>query len=977
MTVDCRSRPCAALFAILLFAAGPSAACAGEEDPDPFSGEFRFSRDFDLEAPNPIRRGDVLYLTEGFVLRMEERTLIGDALRWDEADDQLFATGHVVMSQPGLRLEADSLGLRRHPVDEEGMALVDGEVAGRLPFTVEAWNARVRLRFPETGRILRMRARLVQLLPDRIILHRGEADGSHGSWFGFSTDRLVIDLRPEEKPERRGFERHVEDLTVWNPTVYLWDVPILWLPVLYRDFRVDYPWTRFEFGRSDRLGDFARAWVGFTLPIYDPTSDREKRAALNRRFERWALERRLQMEEPLTPEEEAAIRARLILVEQDRYRDEELRPRWYHWRVRAEGRADHHSRAGEAFGARARWEHGRYGEGQYLWYGFGAERVFAPKGFGRAFAEGPGTLGRFLGARMFAEGDDRPALIERSAHVVDAEHRVSYPGGGAYGRWVDLPDADPITPDLLDPTRLFAAPETRPPDERFRDDFLSEDLEKRPLARRGITAAYTFPAMSFVADTEFKPHPDLHATERELGIQAELPVTSVLGPIHLGGNAWAERLVREQSPKRQVGATWQRQEADRLNFDVHAGGTKWIAGVGIDAAYGLRGLFYDDAERTVRQRQPTADFVTGFLDSVFDPGSLEVRRQRGFGTIREIDRDFADDQFRRVRYFEGGVRLRAEGDWGESRHVFTPRVGVEISTPVDGEVDDWKRFDFADGRDELEADRRLLVAGFNTTFGDSKRTVVSADLTTRWAVRDEERTIDRELSPQEQILLDRSIGGFRTGIDTLLDSFFANYPAIGRRVIRDEFGRRFVDDRLARLRRDFPREVVGTRLVEVSGRLEVIPGSDLTLTGNFTWDNLRENFSNLTVTASYIPHERVRLRYLAVWLPETSIPDLERQLLNNTLVAIDPLLAIDTDDRISENWQHTFGATVIANRYRFGSEIRMRPRGDLFDSLRLSVGRAMVDGTVALNYELNRDQDGRLIEQDVSVSVSLFGFDLN
>ena len=74
-----------------------------------------------IEAPSLEMGADGAKIApHGFVARMGEKVLIGDALRYDDKNDDLYATGQVVMVMPGVRLHAARLGL--HPKAENGDA---------------------------------------------------------------------------------------------------------------------------------------------------------------------------------------------------------------------------------------------------------------------------------------------------------------------------------------------------------------------------------------------------------------------------------------------------------------------------------------------------------------------------------------------------------------------------------------------------------------------------------------------------------------------------------------------------------------------------------------------------------------------------------------------------------------------------------------------------------------------------------------
>ncbi len=968
---------------------------AGESGPDPLHEVSPLPDDLDLgpgtilESADPQMVNGVLYITRGFFLHLaDDFTLIGDALRWDQERNVLYATGRVVLAGGegmGIRIAADRLGLRRLPVDPEtGQALRDGEPVGRNPWVVEAWNTRVRLKVPAADgeRMLRLAAAHLRMLPDRLVLDGVRGDGGHGAMLGFHTPLLTIRLKDRPDQKRKGLKREAADIFVSNPNLRLWNVPFFWLPFIYRDFRLNYPWTRFEFGRDSRLGPYVHGWIGFDLPSGCPCADADKRDALENYLRLLTQRRRVERNPELTPEQKEIALAILPLPELPGEPTDYLN-RWYHLHGRVELRADEHLRAGAGYGARLRWEHHQFGEGEALWYGIPVERVYAPRNMLRAFLEGPATPGRMLGSMVYTADEDRPWLTTRSAHVLDVEHRLSFPGGAAYGRWVDIPDADPITPDLLDPFRLYAPPEKRAPSERFRADFLREDLSTRPLARRGLSLAWSAPLVSVVADTEYKHHPWLVETERELGLQASLPPLHLIGPLHLGGEGWAERLRREEPDYRYVDATWTHTSADRLTYDAYLTATHWLGGLGLDATGGVRGLYYDDGLVTDHERQGGIDPVFGAFDRWYDPVLEGTRPQSEMGLIRETDRTFVDDQYRFVPYWNGGVRLRLEGVYGEGEtaytHVISPRLGVEIHDELHGERDEegWYDFNFHDRRDRLEHDRQYLTAGLNTSLSYRKRSLVSIDLDSRWALRSEELSYQRELEPTEEALLGLTRNAFRRNVADFLGGFQpAGWSDDLADLYRDEFARRFTDPQLAAVSEVYRSARAPGRLIDVDGDIAVNPSRTFNLNGSFTYNAVREHFTSLTFSGLAIPHERVRFTCATVWLPPREEPNQTKEIVNDYLTDIDPLLAIDTTDRIDEDWQHTLGTRLHGNRYTLRTEVILRPRGAPVDGWLIGVQRKLVDGTIGLTYELLRDENGRISDQDIGLQVSLYGFDI-
>lgn len=614
-----------------------------------------------LQAPSLGLEGQVASARAGFHLRTADGwSLIGDAVRWDMASGELFATGRIALtipttdgelSSPGLRLEASHLGLIRPPVGAQDPAIAERG---------EAWDVQVFLRMGQ--RLMRLRCARAVLTRDAIVLHGLSGDGGHGGVLGLRAGRLTIGLRDQVAEDRQGFERHVADLTVTHLRPTAAGIPVFYTPWLYRDFTRDYPWTRYEFGASSRLGSYGRAWTRFDVP------------------------------------EIAGWRGRQLL------------------------RVDHYTESGTPLGARSEWWHPTIGEGQFLYYGFDLDQE----------------------AVYRDQDQDRP-LTEANNRVFDAEQRVRWTGGAAYARYTDLPEPDPGFPQ----------------DDRFRNDYLEDDVAHRPLARRAIAAAQTWPALSLVADTDRAAINAEDDLDRLYGLQLTVPRWRIAGPAYLEAEGWGEGLEAADGE----------DAADRFRYRAALGAERWFGfGLRLGAEVGAEGLAYldpesggtqyDDQQRSV----PTADLELAYqLIGRFSDDlqhrlvPLVALRLRGDGHGDELDAwgfDDGDELVEDLRELELGLttdvsrqrvlfRFTASSYWGlrdddlpagrseaddvgqHLRALDFDFTGSPIATLAldgrgawDGETRDWQRFD---GDLRWTAHHRLILTGRATWREETER----------------------------------------------------------------------------------------------------------------------------------------------------------------------------------------------------------------------------------------------------------------
>ncbi len=191
---------------------------------------------------------------KGFVARFDGRTLMGDALRYDLSRQELYATGHIVYRQPGLRLSADRLGLRR------GLQ-IDGD----------AWQVEARVTYGSgpAERTVIITAERATIAGETITFHGVDLSLGNGSVLAFHAGKAHLYLRQPKPGEDPNEDRsYVEGVALVSPTGSVVGLPVFWFPYLYRDFSRRYPWTRVRGGYTKRLGTYGRFWIGSDLPEF-------------------------------------------------------------------------------------------------------------------------------------------------------------------------------------------------------------------------------------------------------------------------------------------------------------------------------------------------------------------------------------------------------------------------------------------------------------------------------------------------------------------------------------------------------------------------------------------------------------------------------------------------------------------------------------------------------------------------------------
>lgn len=205
-----------------------------------------------FEAPGLTFSGadNSLVATRGFVAHMDQRVLVGDAMRYSEKDDELYANGRIIYVMPGVRLHAERIGL--HPRAETG----------------DAWNVEIIVEREVEHQIHRVVLQAARVSFDRHHLMLGDVTlrGGYGGIVSVHAASAHVYLRDKPNPGRDGAARDLEGLKLVSATTKVMGMPVLWVPWAYRDFTHIYPWTRFEAGSTHRLGAYGRFWIGSDFP---------------------------------------------------------------------------------------------------------------------------------------------------------------------------------------------------------------------------------------------------------------------------------------------------------------------------------------------------------------------------------------------------------------------------------------------------------------------------------------------------------------------------------------------------------------------------------------------------------------------------------------------------------------------------------------------------------------------------------------
>ena len=209
--------------------------------------------EYELDAPNLQQNEYIRYATDGIRMRINDPDfpfgqieIIADGMRWDEENGNVFFTGNVVVLHPHYQLRATHLGYN---------------------LTEQRGEAReVTLHAHKDGQRIELSCERISVDPKKFQLFRMHSSGGHGSLFALNAADITIRRADEPHKHRSGFTAEIDDIIIKHPRFKIGSVPVFWLPIAYRDYRLDYPWTKFEIGHEKDRGAFIRARIGVDLP---------------------------------------------------------------------------------------------------------------------------------------------------------------------------------------------------------------------------------------------------------------------------------------------------------------------------------------------------------------------------------------------------------------------------------------------------------------------------------------------------------------------------------------------------------------------------------------------------------------------------------------------------------------------------------------------------------------------------------------
>ncbi len=539
--------------------------------------------EYELDAPKLQTTADIMYCTTGLRMHIRDDAfaygqveILANAMRWDQKRNVLFMSGDITVLSQSYTLRADHIGF---DVGQQ---------------TGEAWNVHISIRDGKNR--TRISCERILISPKEFTLFGVKTDNGHGSMFNVRSSRIRVRRADTAHPHRSGLTANIDDITINNPRLQAGAVPFFWLPIVYRDYRLDYPWTHVEFGHESDRGAFVRAWIGVDLPRMGDMS--------------------------------SMIRLR----------------------------NDHYELSGRGLGVEYDWKSNTLGTGNLYHFKMDPEILYSDTNGG--FPDLDDLAFNNLYDKMHGT-----RVTRRTAEAMEFEHLAKIPHGALYLRWSDLPQS--IT-GALD-------------HDKFRADYLETQMQENPMARQGLSAAWSSPLVDIAYDRALQPFEDSRLADKEHGLHLSVTPLQLFDNIHLESDLWLEQFRIEDA-----GITGEPlSEAWRLHGAIALRSSSWFSEWGYDSRLGIEVLRYEDS------------------------------------TINDLAQDDAQSS---MLIAEFGIKTRLVAQFASGlRHKFSPRLGFEFATEANG--DDLPTLDVDDDRESLDDDLQLITVSLDNTLSKAHRSI--------------------------------------------------------------------------------------------------------------------------------------------------------------------------------------------------------------------------------------------------------------
>ena len=208
---------------------------------------------YEMDAPGLNQEQHITYAQEGVRIKVTDPQfpygqieIIANGMRWDQITNEIFLTGNVSILHPEYTMRATHLSFNLSK--QEGQAF-DAE-----------------LHVMKNGKRIVISCERIEISPKTFVLSQLQTNSGHGSLFHLKAANITVRRADEPHAHRSGITAQIDDITIKHPRFKIGAVPVFWFPVLYRDYRLDYPWTKLELGHESDRGAYARAWIGFDMP---------------------------------------------------------------------------------------------------------------------------------------------------------------------------------------------------------------------------------------------------------------------------------------------------------------------------------------------------------------------------------------------------------------------------------------------------------------------------------------------------------------------------------------------------------------------------------------------------------------------------------------------------------------------------------------------------------------------------------------